>query len=181
MFLMKKTCTKRLSDTAALASKRITSPELTHTDAIVNAASRLASTVQRPLQLAPRVPDVAPQATAAAPRLTNTVPRVPNDVMFATMAPPTTADHCRPLPTTADQPVTSRMRVRRAAAPPPAPPNAYGTSQDHYHAHMFLMKKTCTKRLSDTAVLASKRITSPELTHADAIVNAASTRLVSTV
>ncbi|EJK53189.1 hypothetical protein THAOC_27429, partial [Thalassiosira oceanica] len=31
------------------------------------------------------------------------------------------ADHCRPPPTTADQPVTSRMRVRRAAAPPPAP------------------------------------------------------------
>ncbi|EJK52953.1 hypothetical protein THAOC_27699, partial [Thalassiosira oceanica] len=54
------------------------------------------------------------------------------------------------------------------------------TSKDHYHAHMFLMKKTCTKRLSDTAALASKRITSPELTHADAIVNAAS-RLASTV
>ena len=54
------------------------------------------------------------------------------------------------------------------------------TSKDHHRTHMFLMKKSRTKRLSDTAVLASKRITSPVVSHADAIVNAAS-QLASTV
>ncbi|EJK62784.1 hypothetical protein THAOC_16590 [Thalassiosira oceanica] len=47
------------------------------------------------------------------------------------------------------------------------------TSEDHYRTHMFLMKETKTQRLSDTAMLRSKHLTAPPVTHGDRVVQAA--------
>ena len=47
------------------------------------------------------------------------------------------------------------------------------TSPEHYRTNMFLMKNSKTKRPSDTAVIHTKNITNPVVTHGDRVVQAA--------
>ena len=44
------------------------------------------------------------------------------------------------------------------------------TSEEHYRTHMFLMKETKAKRLSDTAAMLLRRITDPTLTVGDPVI-----------
>ena len=44
------------------------------------------------------------------------------------------------------------------------------TSEEHYRTHMFLMKESKTKRLSDTAAMHLRRITDPTLTIGDRVI-----------
>ena len=47
------------------------------------------------------------------------------------------------------------------------------TSDKHYQTHVFLMKESKTKRLSDTSVVHTKGITNSRVTHGDRVVQSA--------